>query len=50
MAGITKIKDILLPNGKLNPLNFPTEKGLDFTIIFCSYDFQKHFPNHSGPC
>ena len=29
MAGISKIKDIFLPNGKLKPWNFFTEKGLN---------------------
>ena len=45
MAGIVKIKDILLPNGKLKPWNFFTEKGLNLNNYFLILGLSKALPD-----
>ncbi|XP_078352826.1 uncharacterized protein LOC144637638 [Oculina patagonica] len=45
MAGIVKIKDILLPNGKLKTWNFFREKGLNFNNYFLILGLSKALPD-----
>lgn len=45
MAGIVKIKDILLPNGKLKPWNFFREKGLNLNNYFLILGLSKALPD-----
>ena len=44
MTGITRIKDILLPNGKLKPWNFFKEKGLNLNNYFLILGLSKSLP------
>ena len=50
MAEISKIKDIFLPNGKLKPWNFFTEKGLNLNTYLLILGLSKALPNHGRPC
>ena len=45
MAGIVKIKDILLPNGKLKPWDFSREKGLNLINYFLIFGLTKALPD-----
>jgi len=45
MAGIVKIKDILLPNGKLKPWDFFREKGLNLINDFLIFGLPKALPD-----
>ncbi len=45
MAGIVKIKDILLPNGKLKTWNFFREKGLNLNNYFLILGLSKALPD-----
>ena len=45
MAGIVKIKDILLPNGKLKPWDFSSEKGLNLINDFLIFGLPKALPD-----
>ena len=45
MAGIVKIKDILLPNGKLKPWDFFREKGLNLINYFLIFGLTKALPD-----
>ena len=44
MAGISKIKDIFLPNGRLKPCNFFTEKGLNLKDYLLILGLSKALP------
>ena len=44
LAGISKIKDIFLPNGKLKPCNFFTEKGLNLNNYLLILGLSKELP------
>ena len=45
MAGIVKIKDILLPNGKLKPWDFFREKDLNLINYFLIFGLTKALPD-----
>ena len=44
MAGISRIKDIFLPNGKLKPWNFFSDKGLNLNNYFLILGLSKALP------
>ena len=44
MAGISKIKDILLPTEKLNPCNFFIERGLNLNNYLVIVGLSKALP------
>jgi len=45
MAGIVKIKDVLLPNGKLKPWDFFRVNGLNLINYFLIFGLTKTFPD-----